>query len=71
MLKAAGVAAKVNFHKRPPDVEFYHLCVQRGVKLCLGSDGHMPHEAAALQPHAALLTDLAGGRDMASLLMPL
>lgn len=70
MLQATGTAAEINFHNLLPDAQFYHVCVERGVKLCLGSDGHAPHEAAAVQPHAALLTELAGGRDLAELLLP-
>jgi histidinol phosphatase-like PHP family hydrolase len=55
MLAAAGVAAEINFHVQEADALFFEACLERGVKLALGTDAHDAAETAELMPHLALL----------------
>jgi histidinol phosphatase-like PHP family hydrolase len=58
ILAGHGVAAEINFHTNQPDPEFFALCLERGVKLSIGSDSHAMREVGALGPHLALLKTL-------------
>lgn len=55
MLAAAGVAAEINYHVGQADVRFVEACLQRGVKLALGTDSHDASAVGELAPHMALL----------------
>ena len=55
MLAEAGVAAEINYHVQEADVGFVETCLQRGVKLALGTDAHDAVAVGELAPHLALL----------------
>ena len=58
LLASRGVAAEINFHTNQPDPVFFRLCLERGVKLSVGSDSHAIASVGDLGPHIALLRDL-------------
>ena len=55
LLAANGVAAEINYHTNDPDAEFFAACVERGVKIALGSDGHGLWEIGEFGFHLHLL----------------
>lgn len=55
LLVEGGVAAEINFHRNTPDPEFFKICIERGVKLALGTDTHATEQAGELWPHVNLL----------------
>ena len=58
-LKENDVAAELNFHTgHQPDVRFFQLCLEAGVKLSLGSDAHWLAEVGFLTPHIEFLQRL-------------
>ena len=67
-LAATGTAAEINFHTNEPHAQFFAACIERGVKIALGSDAHAQYEAAGLSAHLALLRRAAGTSDTADLL---
>ncbi len=60
LLARAGVAAEVNFHTHQPDPAFFRLCVEKGVKLSLGSDAHNLYEVGEFHPHLDFLKNDCG-----------
>lgn len=58
MLKAHGVAAEINYHINETPREFFRVCIEEGVPLAVGSDGHALHEACDMQPHMEMLKSL-------------
>jgi len=63
-LAEGGVAAELNFHANSPDRQFVRCCLQRGVRIALGSDAHRLDEAANLAAHVRLVRCIAGTRDV-------
>jgi histidinol phosphatase-like PHP family hydrolase/predicted phosphodiesterase len=59
LLAEGGVAAEINFHTNEESPEFVAMCVERGVKLALGSDAHGLWEVGALWSHLDLLARLS------------
>ncbi len=55
LLAAHDVAAEINFHTNLPDPAFFTICLERGVKIALGSDSHEPHEVGELGLHLDIL----------------
>ncbi len=68
LMAASNVAAEINCHLNQNDPVFFRICIERGVKLALGSDAHAPEEMADLHEHLAFLREIADGRDLADLL---
>jgi histidinol phosphatase-like PHP family hydrolase len=68
ILARTGVAAELNFHKKPPPARWVEACLSRGVKFALGSDAHEPWQVGLITPHVAMLRQLAGREDIADLL---
>jgi histidinol phosphatase-like PHP family hydrolase len=78
LLAEHDIAAEINCRSNEPDEEFFGLCIERGVRLTLGSDSHNLHEIGEFTPHLALLdrlgvadprdvlTDPRGSNDMRS-----
>ncbi len=64
LLASSGVAAEINFHTNDPDPRFLEACLNRGVKLALGTDSHNCAEVGEFYPHLALLKKL-GVTDLA------
>jgi histidinol phosphatase-like PHP family hydrolase len=58
LLAAHKVAAEINFHTNQPEPEFFALCLERGVKLAVGSDAHALVEVGELCPHLDFLRTL-------------
>ncbi|MBA4388454.1 MAG: hypothetical protein C0404_10770 [Verrucomicrobia bacterium] len=58
LLAAGGVAAEINFHQNVNDPEFFTICIERGVKIALGTDSHCLIDVADLRPHVDLLRQL-------------
>lgn len=58
ILRRHGIAAELNFHTNDPPAEFVAMCVERGVKLVLGSDSHNLYEVGFFAPQLRLLDDL-------------
>ena len=61
LLKKYSVAAEINFHCNQPEEEFFALCVQKGVKISLGSDTHNLYAVGEFYPHIKLLDKIAPG----------
>lgn len=58
LLKQYGAAAEINFHQNEPELEFFDLCLKKGVKLSLGSDSHNLYEVGFFLPHFRFLDEL-------------
>lgn len=58
MLAQRGVAAEINHHKNPFELDFFRICLDEGVQLSLGTDAHITRDIADLQPHLATLNAL-------------
>lgn len=52
------IAAEINHHANPFEVEFFKICLEEGVKLSLGSDAHITRNIADLLPHLKTLDAL-------------
>ena len=48
--------------------DFFRTCIDRGVKIALGTDAHVPWEAGGLTGHLAVLREAAGTDDVEGLL---
>jgi len=70
LLAQYGAAAEINFHCNQPDPEFFAICIERGVKIALGTDTHELWEAGDLHPHLSVLRAAAGREDVTDLLFP-
>lgn len=68
LLAQRGVAAEINCHLNSNDPAFFETCIDRGVKLALGTDAHLPHEMGDLHEHLAFLRQIAAGRPLGDLL---
>ena len=68
MLAATNTAAEINFHGNDPAPEFFAACIERGVKIALGSDTPQQREAGALGAQLAMLQSIAGRGDVGDLL---
>ena len=68
-LAATGTAAEINKHGNTPEPEFFAMCVERGVKIALGSDAHSLAEVGCLGPHLDLLRQVAGTDEVDDLLL--
>ena len=55
LLADTKVAAELNFHTNQPDVRFFELCLEEGVKIALASDAHSFAEVGEFAPHLELL----------------
>lgn len=58
ILAATGIAAEINYHTNSPDPRFIEACLERGVKIALGTDSHALEEVADLWPHLDLLREV-------------
>ena len=55
LLASHGCAAELNMHFCTPDPRFYAACMQRGVKIALGSDAHSLWEVGSFHGHLEVL----------------
>ncbi len=58
MLADSGTAAELSFHINRPDADFFAACIERGVKIALGSDAHCPWEEGGFSAHLAMLEQI-------------
>ncbi len=58
LLAKRHIAAEINHHKNPFELEFYRICLEEGVQLSLGSDAHITRDIADLTPHLETLKAL-------------
>jgi len=69
MLKAHNTAAEINLHHTStPEPEFYSICLEKGVKISLGTDAHFANQVGNLHQHLALLQQAAGKTDVSEYL---
>lgn len=55
MLKEYGVSPEINYHTNNPEADFFRLCLNKGLKLALGSDSHNLYEVGEFAPHLEFL----------------
>ncbi len=55
LLRDFGAAAEINFHTNDPPPAFFGICLEEGVKLSIGSDGHNLLEVGDLSRHTGFL----------------
>jgi hypothetical protein len=65
---ATRTAAEINLHIGETDAAFVAACIERGVKIALGSDAHQMWEVGLLARHVEVLQQAAGTTDIAALL---
>ncbi len=70
LLAATDVAAEINFHTNEPDPHFFQLCLERGVRIALGSDAHALHEVGEFGPHLELLRQAGAPENLDGVLLP-
>ncbi|GAB6101465.1 PHP domain-containing protein [Thermococcus atlanticus] len=61
LAEANGKAFEISSRYKVPELSFVKACIQRGVKLTLGSDAHMPRDVGRIGWSLKLLRK-AGGR---------
>jgi histidinol phosphatase-like PHP family hydrolase len=57
-LAATGKAAELNFHGNEPEPPFFRACLERGVKIALGTDSHSLSQPGDLARHLRFLHSL-------------
>ncbi len=67
-LAEAGVAAEINHHQNPFELDFFRACLEEGARITLGTDAHITRMTADFLPHLATLKEL--GLTPADLLRP-
>lgn len=58
MLAQAGIAAEINHHKNPFELDFFRACLEEGTRISLGTDAHVTRDIADLLPHLRTLDEL-------------
>jgi len=56
-----GIAAEINYHTNDPDLEFFRLCIDNGVKIAFGSDAHKLSEVGSFDRNFELLSKIYSG----------
>jgi len=51
LLKSKNIAAELNFHTNEPSEKFFSICIEKNVKIALGTDSHNLYEVGELYPH--------------------
>ena len=52
------MAAEINHHKNPFELEFFRVCLEEGAGISLGTDAHVTRDIADLRPHLRTLAEL-------------
>lgn len=55
------IAAEINYHTNEPDLEFFRLCIDNGVKIAFGSDAHKLEEVGSFERNFDLLNKIYNG----------
>jgi histidinol phosphatase-like PHP family hydrolase/calcineurin-like phosphoesterase family protein len=69
MLKENNVAAEINFHTNEPPVKFFTMCIERQIKISLGSDSHNLYEVGEFAPHLDLIKKCGYDGDLTDILV--
>ncbi|QSH40224.1 metallophosphoesterase [Lentisphaerota bacterium ZTH] len=69
MLKAGNVAAELNFHANNPPLEFFRICIAKGVKISLGSDSHNLCQVGEFYPHLNFLKKIVTNQRLCDILL--
>ncbi len=64
LLRNSGVAAEINYHTNDPELEFFALCLRKGVEISFGSDSHNLYEVGELSPHLEFVRQLGVYRQL-------
>ncbi len=70
LLRKYNTAAEINFHTNEPPIEFIRICLNRGVRISLGSDAHQLAEIGDFAYHLALLKEAGFDGDLNDILLP-
>ncbi len=57
-LAQAGVAAEINHHQNPFELDFFRACLEEGARISLGTDAHITRNIADFLPHLETLRAL-------------
>lgn len=60
-LRDNGIAAELNFHINEPDLNFFKICIENGVKIAFGSDAHKLSEVCSFEQNIELLRSIYDG----------
>ena len=60
-LRKHGIAVELNFHTNDPDLGFFKLCIENGVKIAFGSDAHKLSEVCSLERNMEMLKGIYNG----------
>jgi len=60
-LSKHGIAAELNFHTNDPDIEFFKICIENGVKIAFGSDAHKLSEVCSFEKNIEFLNEIYNG----------
>ena len=69
-LREHGTAMELNYHTNQPPVAFVRLCLERDVKISLGSDAHNLYEVGEFADHLQVLRDAGFDGDLSDILLP-
>jgi histidinol phosphatase-like PHP family hydrolase len=58
LLKQHHIAVELNFHTNEPSLEFFEMCLDKEIKISLGSDAHNLYEVGEFYPHLEFLKKL-------------
>lgn len=58
LLKEHNIAAEMNFHSNNPDPEFFRICLEKDVRISLGTDSHNLAGIGEFYPHLKMLDEL-------------
>jgi len=67
-LATTETAAEVNWHTHVPDPAFFAECIDRGVRIALGTDSHALWEAGLMAGHLEVVRRAAGRSEVAGFL---
>jgi len=60
-LKKHNIAVELNFHINEPDMSFFKICIENGVKVAFGSDAHKLSEVCSFERNIELLNEIYNG----------
>ncbi len=58
LLAETNTAVEINYHTYKPEYDFYRICLEKGVKISLGSDSHNLCSIGEFYPHLRFLDKL-------------
>jgi len=70
LLRQYSAAAELNFHINQPPAAFVRMCLERGVRISLGSDAHNLYEVGEFADHLQVLREAGFDGDLSDILLP-